>query len=167
MIVSLTPIIERFEAHVIRADDGHWYWTGATSHGYGALALGRKQDGNIPAHVFSYELYVGPVPYGFVVDHTCRVSLCVNPADLEAVPQAINCRRGSKARLSMTEAEEIRALFASGVTQPAIAEMFGTTPQYVSLIVRGKRWSPEIKLIRRTQRVNPFVAKALRDELAA
>lgn len=37
----------------------------------------------IPAHRFSYELVNGPVPEGHTLDHTCHVTLCVNPDHLQ------------------------------------------------------------------------------------
>lgn len=50
------------------------------------------------AHRVAYELWVGPIPEGAVLDHVksrgCRHRHCVNPAHLEPVTQVENIRRG-------------------------------------------------------------------------
>jgi hypothetical protein len=48
----------------------------------------------IRAHRFAYELLVGPIPEGLVIDHLCRNRRCVNPAHLEPVTAEENWRRG-------------------------------------------------------------------------
>lgn len=45
------------------------------------------------AHRVIYMAYHGDIPTGFEIDHTCRVTLCVNPDHLEAVTGAENMRR--------------------------------------------------------------------------
>jgi hypothetical protein len=69
-----------------------WIFTGAkVGGGYGIIALG---DGTMRvAHRVSYELYVGPIPEGLVLDHLCVVPACVNPGHLEPVTQRENLRR--------------------------------------------------------------------------
>ena len=71
---------ERFWDKVERLDDGCWLWTASTyGHGYGQFG----QDGRkFAAHRIAYELLVGPIPQGLVLDHLCRVRHCVNPAHL-------------------------------------------------------------------------------------
>jgi hypothetical protein len=49
-----------------------------------------------------YELLVGPIPAGLVIDHLCRVPSCMNPAHLEPVTNAENIRRGYAARGLLT-----------------------------------------------------------------
>lgn len=64
-----------------------WNWTGAIqSKGYGSF--GRKLS-----HRWAYERFVGPIPDGMQLDHTCRNTRCVNPAHLEPVSNLENQRR--------------------------------------------------------------------------
>lgn len=75
-----------------RPDIGCWLWTGTISaSGYGRL---KRQGRDIFAHRFAYELLVGPIPEGLVIDHLCRTRSCVNPDHLEPVTHAENLRRG-------------------------------------------------------------------------
>lgn len=46
------------------------------------------------AHRAVYELLVGPIADGLVIDHLCRKPSCVNPSHLEAVTQSENLKRG-------------------------------------------------------------------------
>lgn len=48
-----------------------------------------------PAHRFSYEILVGPIPEGMELDHLCKNRRCVNPAHLEPVTHHENLIRGN------------------------------------------------------------------------
>lgn len=50
------------------------------------------------AHRVSYELFVGPIPEGYDVDHLCGQPLCVRPSHLEAVTPSENRRRENAGR---------------------------------------------------------------------
>lgn len=85
---------ERFLAKVAKSADaeGCWLWTKKVGwQGYG---VARVNGRTVSAHRGAYELFVGPVPVGLVLDHLCRNRLCVRPDHLEPVTNAENIRRG-------------------------------------------------------------------------
>lgn len=96
MIASQSEtFVERFWMKVNKAGPVHptlgtacWLWTAAI------LPCGYGQFHNLKPHRISYELEVGPIPTGLVIDHLCRVRACVNPAHLEPVTQRENIMRG-------------------------------------------------------------------------
>lgn len=87
---AMQSIEERFWAKV-QPTGFCWEWTGAKTRGYGSFAT---ETGGKRAHRVAYELLVGPIPDGLVIDHLCRNTSCVNPDHLEPVTQAENVRRG-------------------------------------------------------------------------
>src|SRR5262245_37113283 len=84
---------ERFRQHVAPSDC--LIWNGARNGGgYGVTSLGGRL---VLAHRLAYVREHGAVPSGMVLDHTCRVRSCVNPAHLQAVTSGENTRRGVEA----------------------------------------------------------------------
>ncbi len=72
-------------------------WTAACKpSGYGQLWLGGTQR---RAHKAIYEVEVGPVPAGLVLDHLCRVRRCVNSTHQEPVSNAVNVQRGDAGKM--------------------------------------------------------------------
>lgn len=100
------PVQERFEELWLpEPNTGCWLWLGAACNlGYGLMNMRKVGGGrtNIRANRISYEMYIGPIPEGLVIDHKCRLSCCVNPAHLEPVTQAENIRRGSRFKILKT-----------------------------------------------------------------
>ncbi len=78
-----------------------WLWTGGVrGKGYGAFNEA-KPEGRyrmVNAHRYVYELTVGLVPDGLVLDHLCETPLCCNPAHLRPVTNGENIRRGYAAK---------------------------------------------------------------------
>lgn len=85
----------RQPVHYVVDENGCWIWRGASvGGGYGTI---RRQGQTHRAHRFVYELLVGPIPEGLVIDHLCRNRACVNPKHLEPVTFKENILRGEGA----------------------------------------------------------------------
>ena len=71
-----------------RRGDSCWLWTGYKQpNGYGLFSLNGKDE---YAHRISHELRNGPIENGYVIDHTCHVTACCNPAHLRVVTNKQN-----------------------------------------------------------------------------
>jgi len=86
--------IERFWSQVDATGDC-WEWTG---HQYPVWKYGRfrvrieKRQVEFYAHRIAWQILVGEIPRGQVIDHRCRNRLCVNPDHLEPVSDRVSDR---------------------------------------------------------------------------
>lgn len=84
---------------------GCWEWQGYLDRdGYGQIWINDTQT-NARAHRVVYEVLIGHIPKGMVLDHICEVRRCVNPSHLVVTtvrentlrsvvaPSAINARK--------------------------------------------------------------------------
>lgn len=97
------PVAERFGSKYTVDESGCWIWTGSRDrHGYGRLMMHRNGKWQPePAYRVAHELFKGPIPKGYHVDHLCRVPSCVNPDHLEAVtPRENTVVRSSKSPMA-------------------------------------------------------------------
>jgi hypothetical protein len=144
------PFIVRFEKYVTPlGPDDCWLWTGPGGE-YGHVKVANRQIG---AHVATYQEFVGEVPAGMVVRHTCDTPRCCNWHHLIIGTYLDNTRdalerdripwgEGSaSARLTAEQVHEIRHLRSSGMTQVALAERFGVSRGAVCGILRGTTWA--------------------------
>lgn len=90
------PLATRFASKFEVLDSGCWRWTAFLDKaGYGRIRSdGGRAGESLYAHRVSYELHIGKIPDGLVLDHLCHNRWCVNPAHLEPVSQGENVRRG-------------------------------------------------------------------------
>ena len=136
-----------------------WEWQGAVSKklGYGRIRIDSKTV--INAHRASYIAFVGDIPDGLFVCHTCDNRKCVNPDHLFTGTPADNMRdmarkgRGTKGRVGLRgeghpsatiksiDVIAIRAEYVRGrITQSRLARKYGLTQSNISAIVTGKIW---------------------------
>ena len=75
-----------------RVTDSYWLWNDPPgTEGYAQVHYnGRSRH----VHRLMYELLVGAVPEGLVLDHLCRERTCVRPDHLEPVTNRENILRG-------------------------------------------------------------------------
>lgn len=92
----------------IRVDEnGCWLWQLGRSGGYGKVVYDGK---NQAAHIVCYTLFVGPVPDGKQLNHSCNIKLCCNPTHVYPGTQADN---GADMRAAFRQR---RILMAKGVS---------------------------------------------------
>lgn len=133
--------------------DGCWLWMGSyTGNGYGSFKK-RLTDGTyqtVRAHRFAHEMAVGPIPNGINVLHACDCRKCVNQKHLSSGTQLENLydanQKGRSYRrwLANEVVARIKELFASGISQAAIAKELAVSRSVVYHIARGKRRAKEV-----------------------
>jgi len=146
---SLKQRLNHFHNKYTKKDNGCWIWNGSTANGYGRFCLHGKE---IKAHRFAYEQFIGEIPEGFFVCHTCDNPSCVNPEHLFVGTPSENSRdmvkkgrslMGSKnpnSKINPDDVKKIIALHCDGMSPLSIAKIFGLSDVMVRNITKGKNW---------------------------
>ena len=94
--VMRLPYEERFWSRA-RKTSRCWLWTGERgADGYGRFTRS-PTSGTRLAHRIAYELLVGPIPEGMMLDHiVCQNRQCVKPAHLRLVTQSESASQNSR-----------------------------------------------------------------------
>ena len=135
------------------AETGCREWTGKKNHdGYGLLWLkGRHWR----AHRVAYEVFVGRIPKGMHICHSCDNPGCVEPSHLWAGTNLDNVRdRNQKNRQFRAKGEangrakltnsDVRAIRKSKETNTQISQKYGMSQANISQIRSRTLW-PHIK----------------------
>ena len=133
--------MDRFWKKVKKIPGGCWQWMASVRNadGYGQFNLSKGKV--VYSHRYAYELLVGPIESGKVIDHLCRNRACCNPSHMEIVEVKINVQRGVSSPLDSDKVLEIKRLHKEGKTAVEIGKMFGVSRVCIDFIVKGKRWS--------------------------
>ena len=121
-----------------------WNWVGAgKGNGYGHTSRG-------PAHRVAHELFVGPVPDGMDVCHSCDNRSCVNPDHLFIGSRAENMadamakgrtEGGHRKHLKEAQVQEVKRRLALGLSQSRIAADMDLHHVTVSNIATGRAYT--------------------------
>jgi len=121
--------------------DDCWEWRGTINKntGYGKKTYLGK---DVLAHRWVYEMLLGPIPDGLVVNHKCSNRRCVNPHHLEVVSQADNCRHGNGSILNIEIVKEIKAAKDNKKWGDAtrLAKKYGVSNALIHDIWNGRAW---------------------------
>lgn len=137
-------VLERFLAKVVKTSTC-WIWVGYSKNGrYGTIYIAGK---SVCAHRASYELFIGPIPDGLEVLHSCDNTKCVNPEHLKAGTHIENMRdcvnKGRKAKtkpyklVGINDHQKIYDLLNLGLSQRKIAEIMNVTQSRICQINRS------------------------------
>ena len=81
--------LARFHASYEVDESGCWLWTRSLqTAGYAQIMVDGVRG---LAHRFAYVAFIGEIPPGLVLDHSCHVRHCVNPDHLRPVTVKENC----------------------------------------------------------------------------
>lgn len=129
--------------------DSCWPWTGALQGGYGIISFNRRYK---LAHRAAYEEFVGPIPAGECVCHSCDNPPCINPNHLWTGTNQDNVDdcvkkgrqinlRGSKHGNAVLTEDIVRDIRASEEPNPILAERYGVHHSQISNIRLRKQWA--------------------------
>lgn len=134
--------------HVTLASDSSCIlWVGRTNRGgYGRVEFCAT---DWLAHRLSYSTYVGDIPEGFSVLHSCDTPRCINPEHLSTGTQADNVKdaaskgrmpRGAGHHASKLAEEDIFYIRSSTAPHTELALELGVHPVTILNIRQGQTW---------------------------
>lgn len=149
-----------------------WEWQGyRDANGYGDTWFHKR---HIRTHVVSWILHNGELPPKTAVLHRCDNPPCIRPdhlfvgTDRDNVIDMRDKGRHGTAKLTQSQADEIRTLYRLGIRQTRIGVLFGISQSQVSDIVLGRCWGTVPReMIRRKPHLSPAQISDLKRRCAA
>jgi hypothetical protein len=133
----------RFMIKVNYSQNGCWEWTGYISPGgYGIFKVGHKA---MIASRASYIIFVGEIPEGMDVLHTCDNRKCVNPDHLFLGKDIDNCmdkelkNRGGH-KLTPDEVRKIREESKTAISKVAVGRKYHISKGNTYKVINRKIW---------------------------
>lgn len=118
-------ILERVEIDLVT---GCWNWMrGKTQDGYGMF----QGDS---AHRHNYRVWIGEIPTGYDLDHTCENRGCCCPWHLVPTTHTDNIRKSGVTKLSQRDLDTIRRDHTDS-DYNEVARFYGVTPQTIARVV--------------------------------
>lgn len=136
-------------------NSGCWEWRGTRvgkdyERGYGQVSYGGT--GLVVSRV-SYELWVGPIPDGFLICHRCDNPPCLNPEhlfagtvqdnsdDMLAKGRLVRERGENASNVKLTEIQAQYILDNAHISASELAKVFGVHGSTIYNVRKGKTWS--------------------------
>jgi hypothetical protein len=145
------PLTERLGRFIDRRGPQEcWPWGGATvPGGYGSVKVrGRRTV----AHRIAYETWVGPIPDGMILLHSCDNPPCCNPAhltpgtdkgnslDADAKGRLVRGERAYNAKLTDESVRQLRIMAAAGASMGNLAREYGVSSRAIWSAVNRITW---------------------------
>lgn len=142
LVAKIAPRVSEFWQSVdVAGPDDCWPWTGYIEDEYGKYFFeGRMR----PAHELAVTFTTGERrARGLGTFHTCNNRPCCNPQHVRfgsrSSSDADGTMLGKTGKLTPTDVETIRLRLSHGARQQDLADQFGVTNGFISMIKKGKR----------------------------
>ena len=132
----------------IVTESGCWIWMGTTTvRGYGQIESNNRK---LYAHRASYQAFIGEIPEGMNVCHSCDNTYCVNPShlflgtqkqNLEDMARKKRSTFGEKNTQAKLTENIIKYILESNHPGSLLANQFNVSVSLISAIRRKERWN--------------------------